>query len=249
MNLEQSSSIVAPAMRFVPVSNLEASLAFYSERLGFVEQELQEDYGMNAAAEMALGQARIQLCPRQPSENVEPKILFFETENVSDFYESVQQRGARPSAVQKVNWIKMEMFEVRDPDGNTIWFGQSFQEPDKERPRPMVRQFLPHLPVDHVPAAVRYYTDVLGFSIDYADDKVGVIHRDRVTLLLIQRTEAHTGIGSCSAYIENADQLHAELLELGANVLGSPVSRPWGLRDFTIADQEGNRITFAQPFE
>jgi catechol 2,3-dioxygenase-like lactoylglutathione lyase family enzyme len=243
------SSIVAPAMRFVPVSNLKTSVAFYSERLGFLEQELVEDYGMGAAAELLLGTARIQLCPLDSSEKIEPRILFFETDNVSDLHDKLQRRGANPSALQRVNWIKMEMFEVRDPDGNTIWFGQSFHQPDQEQPRAMVQRFLPHLPVDNVPAAVRYYCDVLGFSINYAQDDLGVMYRDKATLLLIQRTEAHTGIGSCSAYIENADQLHAELVGRGANVLGPPVSRPWGLRDFTVADQEGNRITFAQPFE
>jgi uncharacterized glyoxalase superfamily protein PhnB len=33
------------------------------------------------------------------------------------------------------------------------------------------------------------------------------------------------------------------------NVIGEPVSQPWGLRDFEVRDLEGNRIRFGQPFE
>ena len=249
MNEQQSPSIVAPAMRFVPVSNLKTSIRFYADQLGFVRQELHADYGMDSAAEMVLGPAVLQLCQIENADEIEPRILFFETESVSEIRNALQQRGASPSNIQRVNWIKMEMFEVRDPDGNTLWFGQSFQQPDVERPSQMVEQFLPHFPVDDLSKAVRYYCDVLGFKINYADDNIAVMYRDKGTLLLFPRPETHKGIGSCTAYIENADNLHAELLASGASVLGPPVSRPWGLRDFTVADENGNRITFAQPFE
>ncbi len=47
----------------------------------------------------------------------------------------------------------------------------------------------------------------------------------------------------------DADAVHAELVAKGANVQGTPVSHPWGLRDFQVLDLEGNRITFGQPFE
>lgn len=49
--------------------------------------------------------------------------------------------------------------------------------------------------------------------------------------------------------MRDADALYAELAARGANVQGEPVSHPWGLRDFRVLDFEGNRITFAQPFE
>jgi uncharacterized glyoxalase superfamily protein PhnB len=70
-----------------------------------------------------------------------------------------------------------------------------------------------------------------------------------VTVLLIARTEQHTGIGSCYFYIRDADALHAELLAKGANVQGEPVSYPWGLRDFEVLDMAGNRLRFGQTFE
>jgi uncharacterized glyoxalase superfamily protein PhnB len=143
----------------------------------------------------------------------------------------------------------MEMFEVRDPDGHTLWFGQSFQQPDPPAPPPMLKRALPELPLDHVAEGIAYYRDVLGFHINYAQDDLGVMDRDKITVLLIARTERHKGIGSFGVYIADADALHAELVAAGANVLGPPVSRPWGLRQFQIVDPEGNRITFSQTFE
>ena len=108
---------------------------------------------------------------------------------------------------------------------------------------------MPELPFTNVPAAVTHYRDVLGFEVNYAQHDLGVIDRDGMRLLLIARTAQHTGIGSCSFYVADADALHAELTVRGANVQGPPVSQPWGLREFKVLDPEGNRLSFAQTFE
>lgn len=163
--------------------------------------------------------------------------------------DAVSARGGKPSELEKANWIKMRLFEVRDPDGHTLWFAQSFQEAESPRPEPMLRQILPELPLTDIAAGIAHYRDVLGFKINYAQDDLGVLYRDEVTLLLIPRTERHQGIGSCYVYIRDADALHAELRVKGANVQGEPVSHPWGLRDFCVLDLEGNQITFGQTFE
>jgi hypothetical protein len=73
--------------------------------------------------------------------------------------------------------------------------------------------------------------------------------RDRITVLLIARSQRHTGIGSAYIYIEDANALYAELRAKGANPQGEPVSHPGGLRDFGVLDLEGNRIVFGQSFE
>ncbi len=144
----------------------------------------------------------------------------------------------------------MRMFEIRDPDGHGLWFGQSFHQPSPDPgPQGQLEKALPELPTNDVPAAVAYYRDVLGFHINYAQHDIGVMDRNDVTILLIARTERHTGIGSCYVYVRDADALHAELLAGGAQVQGEPVSHPWGLRDFHVLDLEGNRIGFGQPFE
>ncbi len=239
--------IVAPVSRFLAVADVARSIAFYRDVLGFSAREnavesgpARIEFGVADGAPDSTGRSR----PRGSA------IVYFETDDVAALREAVIARGGKPSELEKANWIKMRVFEIRDPDGHTLWFGQSFQEPEPAKdPLRQLRQALPELPLSDVHAGVAYYQKVLGFRINYAQDDVGVMDRDDITLLLIARTERHTGIGSCEFYIRDADALHAELLAKGANVQGAPVSRPWGLRSFMVLDLEGNRLTFAQPFE
>jgi uncharacterized glyoxalase superfamily protein PhnB len=75
------------------------------------------------------------------------------------------------------------------------------------------------------------------------------MNRDSVRILLIASTPRHTGIGSCSFYIRDADAIYTELVSIGANIPDPPVSHPWGLRSFEVIDPEGNRLSFSQTFE
>ncbi|HSS21553.1 MAG TPA: VOC family protein [Pyrinomonadaceae bacterium] len=117
------------------------------------------------------------------------------------------------------------------------------------RPQRMPTKIMPEFPLTDVAAGAVYYRDMLGFSINYQQHDIGVMDRDAVRVLLVPRTERHTGIGSCYVYIRNADILFAELRDKGTNVQGEPVSRPWGLREFRVLDPEGNQRTFGEPFE
>ena len=251
MNLPLPSqpAIIGPVSRRVVVADAARSVAFYRDVLGFGARDGPPDSGRPAAAEVTHGPARIQFDVASGDADDQRAVLFFETDDVAAMRESVAANGARPTTLQDVNWLKMRVFEVRDPDGHVLWFGQSLAEPDRPRSRRMIRTIMPELPLDDVPAGVNYYREVLGFDVNYQQHDLGVMDRDRVRLLLIVRTEKHRGIGSCSFYVDDADALHAELLSRGANVLSEPVSRPWGLREFQVLDLEGNRLSFAQPFE
>jgi uncharacterized glyoxalase superfamily protein PhnB len=243
--------------RLLAVSDIARSVAFYRDVLGFKDRMIEETDGVATAAEVASGPAviRIEVGDRAPDSTFEYRprgsaILYFQTDDVAAMHAQVLARGGAPTDMQKVNWLKMRMFEIQDPDGHTLWFGQSFQEPSlAPSPDRMLRRIMPRLPLDDVPAGVAYYRDVLGFSINYQQHDLGVMDRDDVELLLIARTTKHRGIGSASVYVTDADALYAELKARGANLQGEPVSRPWGLRDFSVVDPEGNEITFAQPFE
>jgi predicted enzyme related to lactoylglutathione lyase len=253
----RKNRIVSPAMRFIGVTDLDRSVKFYHDVLGF---EVKSNVD---GVELSRGPARIRLgksaysAPASACTTGRPPgstVLFLESGDIAAIHSAVQDRGGVPSDVEKVNWIKMWMFEIRDPDGNAIWFGKSYhKEPDSPSRRksqpPGLRQALPEMPFDNVPAAVAYYRDVLGFRINHQQDDLGVMDRDAITVLLIARTERHKGIGSFEVYVDDADRLHEELVARGAHILGPPVSHPWGLREFRILDVEGNRITFGQTFE
>jgi predicted enzyme related to lactoylglutathione lyase len=250
-----AKKVASPIMRFLPVSDLTRSLAFYRDVLGF---EIREE---NNSVEATMGPARIRFgkegyAPTDWNTSKPPgsAILFLQSNDVEALHATIRAHGGKPSGIERVNWIKMRMFEIRDPDANVLWFGQSYHKdqdsPSRrgQQPRGMM-QALPELPCNDVPAAVAYYRDVLGFRINYQQDDLGVMDRDAITILLIARTEAHKGIGSCEIYVSHVDALYEELLAKGAKVMGPPVSHPWGLREFRAIDLEGNRITFAQRFE
>lgn len=113
----------------------------------------------------------------------------------------------------------------------------------------MLWQAIPELPASNVASAVAYFRDLLGFKVNYQQHDIAVMDRDAARVLLVQRTPAHSGIGSCYFYVKDADALHRELVAKGADVQGEPVNRPWGLREFEVRDPEQNRITFGQPFD
>jgi predicted enzyme related to lactoylglutathione lyase len=239
--------ITAPVSRHLDVSDVARTVAYYRDVLGFTVAKADAD--ASGPAEVTSGPARITLGAANEHVSDARHVLFFEVDDTSAMRSTLASRGAKPTAAEDVNWIKMRVFEVRDPDGNSIWFGRSFSQPGAKVERKSLRKVMPELPFTDVPAAVAYYRDVLGFSINYQQHDIGVMDRDRLRLLLIERTERHTGIGSCYFYVLDADALHAELVASGANVQGEPVSYPWGLREFKVLDIEGNRLSFAQTFE
>jgi len=247
--------IASPAMRYVAVASLDRMEMFYRDVLGFkIKQHGDEAEAIRGPVRIRFGKAGFSPGDWSTVRPPGSAVLFLETGDVETAHAELRRRGGAPSEIEKVNWIKMRMFEIRDPEGNVLWFGQSYHEqtdsPSRRKAQPRgLRQALPELPFDDVAAAIAYYRDVLGFGISYQQDDLGVMYRDAVTILLIRRTEHHKGIGSCEFYVEDADALFDELQAKGAKLDGPPVSHPWGLRDFRTVDPEGNRITFAQTFE
>ena len=233
------SEAVAPVSRCIGVADRNRSLAFYRDVLGF--EVLSND-------EVVLGPARVVFSdPDSPPRG--PAILFFESGDVAALQAAIRARGGETSELEKVNYIKMRVFEIRDPDGHVLWFAQSYHQPDREMPEPLFEKALPELPFENVAAAVEHYRDVLGFKINYQQDNLGVMDRDQVTVLLVEKTNQIKGSGSAYFYVRDADALYAELKGKGGNMLGEPVSYPWGLRDFKVQDLEGNLLRFGQPFE
>jgi catechol 2,3-dioxygenase-like lactoylglutathione lyase family enzyme len=135
-------AIVAPAARYIGVADTARSIVFYRDVLRFEVHEGPD------GVEASYGPARVHLGihgfapidwehPRPPGS----AILFLETDDVAAMHAAIRARGGQPSDVEKVNWIKMQMFQVHDRDGNTLWFGQSYNVPDP-LPRPRMLQKL-----------------------------------------------------------------------------------------------------------
>ena len=102
------------------------------------------------------------------------------------------------------------------------------------------------LAVSDIAAAVAYYTGTLGFSLGFTwgdpPTFAGVTLGD--VQIFLERDDTGANGGSVYFVIGDADALYEIHRERGADVLRAPGDRPWGLRDYTIRDPYGHRLTF-----
>ena len=104
--------------------------------------------------------------------------------------------------------------------------------------------------VRDIQASLAYYRDKLGFDIafDYGDPiSYAGVCSGKVTLHLIpaSRTPRQPGHGAVAIDVDDVDALHADLVQRGAKVLKPPADYDYGLRDFDVADLDGNMLFFA----
>jgi uncharacterized glyoxalase superfamily protein PhnB len=108
---------------------------------------------------------------------------------------------------------------------------------------------VPVVPVRNTADAIAFYRDKLGFDVafeagpDYAGvSRLGIeIHLDGVV-------NAAAGAVSVRITTHGIDALYADLEPQGVIHPEEPLeTKPWGLRQFSVVDLDGNRITFAQP--
>jgi catechol 2,3-dioxygenase-like lactoylglutathione lyase family enzyme len=107
----------------------------------------------------------------------------------------------------------------------------------------------PILPVSDVLAAADFYTKKLGFKLAFTwgdPPTMAGVDLGHVQLFLQQGTPSSQG---CSVYIVigNADQFCEFQRANGVEILAPPDNRPYGLRDYTVKDLYGYRLTFGHP--
>ena len=101
----------------------------------------------------------------------------------------------------------------------------------------------PELPVADVERAQQYYRDVLGFDIVWIvpGKEIGSVSRGKVAIYFRKRASPfEPAIHWVSA--PDVDRTYQELQASGFNILEPIEDKPWGLRQFTIADLDGNRF-------
>jgi uncharacterized glyoxalase superfamily protein PhnB/ribosomal protein S18 acetylase RimI-like enzyme len=110
---------------------------------------------------------------------------------------------------------------------------------------------VPEIPVANLAAALEYYRDTLGFTVDWVADDIALagLSRDACRLFLAGPAFTHRA-GNAAPLVtwlnlespEEVDALHHVWHRAGADVLSPPESKPWGLREFTVTDPDGNRF-------
>ncbi|HEX7676805.1 MAG TPA: VOC family protein [Thermoanaerobaculia bacterium] len=115
----------------------------------------------------------------------------------------------------------------------------------------------PVYPVADVAAAIDWYTRVLGFAVTLVNPPgeqvpvYAILRRDAVSIHLLRKGDAPfglTGPVQAQLWIDGGlDELFQRAKEMGAEILEAPCDRPWGHREFMIADLDRNVVWVTMP--
>jgi uncharacterized glyoxalase superfamily protein PhnB len=116
----------------------------------------------------------------------------------------------------------------------------------------------PLYPVSDVAASINWYEDVCGFEVTLVHDGLhgpnyAVLHRDGVSIHLVRAVEAqHDVKPPAQAQFWVSEPFEFEWLfenakRRGVRILEPIEERPWGHRDFLLADPDGNVVWITQP--
>lgn len=119
---------------------------------------------------------------------------------------------------------------------------------------------IPTIRVGDMSSGLAFYVNQLGFSLERGGptDHNSALARDDARLMLEVAGDLYSQgyneairrrLGSPSAvalYIEapDLDELYARLEVSGADIVDPLADRPWGQSEFTVADPDGNWLTF-----
>ena len=110
---------------------------------------------------------------------------------------------------------------------------------------------VPEIPVSNVDTAAEYYVNVLGFRFDWGDDDGGIggISQGDCRMFLTNGSfHGHYGTrGPVMVWLnlnskDEVDELHRRWKLAGAKIVAEPEDQPWRLREFRVADPDGNQL-------
>jgi uncharacterized glyoxalase superfamily protein PhnB len=108
-------------------------------------------------------------------------------------------------------------------------------------------EVVPVMHVADVESAVVYYTTILGFTEDFRwKDYAGVSFCPGARLHLngFGSDPERNGKGQAYFMVPNVDEVYAGMVDRGATFGHHIVDNPYGMRDFSVVDPDGNRYTF-----
>jgi catechol 2,3-dioxygenase-like lactoylglutathione lyase family enzyme len=95
-------------------------------------------------------------------------------------------------------------------------------------------------------ASLAFYRDGLGFTVNFewgTPVAYACLCRDAVDLHLIAGAPRLPGQGAVCLFVADVDALHAEWAARNLGLPQAPADRPYGMRDFSLTDPDGNEIT------
>lgn len=121
----------------------------------------------------------------------------------------------------------------------------------------MIQRAIPVISVSDSRKAEDYYCRVLGFQRTFAyrpdpakqDPCYLGVARDGVTLHLHSFKPERAGRTDAFLYVDDVDELHAEISARGAICQLPPIDQTWRNRETHVCDPDGNVLCFATPLQ
>jgi catechol 2,3-dioxygenase-like lactoylglutathione lyase family enzyme len=115
-----------------------------------------------------------------------------------------------------------------------------------------LQRVVPVLRTADYPASRRFYVDALGFEVDWewrhepGFPVFAQISRAGLSLYLSEHRDGeHTGRTTSFLYVSDVDAWHRDVLEAGLEVASEPRNQPWGNREMSVLDPDGNTLVIA----
>jgi uncharacterized glyoxalase superfamily protein PhnB len=113
---------------------------------------------------------------------------------------------------------------------------------------PRIDGFAAVLGAADVGAALAYYRDVLGFAVDFTWGKPPTyagLQLGPACLHLAQSTRKERG--RVCFFCEGLDELYRDFEAKGAKITQPITVEPYNMREFWVADLDGNELVFGEP--
>jgi catechol 2,3-dioxygenase-like lactoylglutathione lyase family enzyme len=254
---------------FFIVSNVDRTIAFYRDQLGFETRFQQPDrnpffaiLGRDGAQIFVKSDKDTRPLPnpkRNPSMKWDAYIYAPDPDALAIEFAG---NGAALSVPLKDTQDGLRGFEIRDPDGYVLFLGRpktlssGNHQPVETSPKPTLVAAEPQLFVTDVAASCEFYRKKLGFTIAFIYGEppfYAQVFRDGARLNFRHLDEPainpalqdKENLISASITVDSADPLFSEFQTAGV-LFHQPIkTEPWGARTFIVRDPDGNLILFA----
>lgn len=112
-------------------------------------------------------------------------------------------------------------------------------------------QAVPEIPVSNVDKAADHYVTVFGFSWDWGNDEGGIGGISQGDCRLFLTNPAFRAVHGPKSPVtiwlnldskQEVDELFERWKRTGAQVVDAVADKPWNLREFRVADLDGNQL-------
>jgi uncharacterized glyoxalase superfamily protein PhnB len=119
------------------------------------------------------------------------------------------------------------------------------------RRRVELNSFAAVFAVGNVASSLGFFLGQLGFREHFRmgePPSYAIVERDAVSIHLMPASDAPDRLGRSAVYVfvTDVDRLHAELRALGCPIEMPPTDFFYGMREMSVRDPDGNRITFGR---